>query len=351
MAYLNFSHGGNIWEIRQKYRKEIIDFSANINPLGIPQTVKNALYNNLDKILHYPDSEAKNITKKITKYWGIKEENVLLGNGSIELIYLIVNTFKPRTSLIAIPSFSEYERALKNVKSKIQFLKLKEKENFSLNLCRFNRTDIFFIGNPNNPTGNLILKDRRKARQIKSQLIVVDEAFMDFLPNQKEHTLIWKAVKDKKFIVLRTLTKFFALPGLRIGYLIAHKNIINRLKQYQPPWSTNSLAQLAAEIILNDKKYIKKTYRLIEKEKKFLLRQLAKINGLKPYPSEANYLLIKTEKNNITSGVLRKSLIKKGILIRDCNNFRGLNNKYIRVAVRSHKENLKLIEALRKTIA
>lgn len=350
MANLTFLHGGDVYEVKRKFRKEIIDFSANINPLGLPRMTKKAIYENFDKILHYPDPNSRSITRKIAKYWGISEENVLLANGSAQLIYLIASTYKPRTTLLPVPTFSEYERAAKSVKSRMRFLKLSEKEDFKLSLPATLEADIFFLCNPNNPTGNLITEDRGKIEKFPGKLLVIDEAFMDFLPDQKNYTLVWKAVKKRKIVVLRTLTKFFALPGLRIGYLIAHKDIVSRLKQNQAPWSTNSLAQIAAEEIMDDKEYINKTYELIGKERDFLNLELSEIEGLKPYPSVTNFLLIKIEKRSATSKSLKELLIQKGILVRDCSNFRNLNDKYIRVAVRSHKENLKLLNALKEVV-
>lgn len=350
MCYVDFTHGGNIYEIKRKYRKEVIDFSANINPLGLPPEVKKAIHKNFNKILHYPDSNATNLVQKIGKYWGISKKNLLLGNGSAELIYFITASFKPKTALIPTPTFSEYERASQNAKTKIRFLRLKEKEGFKLDLPPSGNADIFFLCHPNNPTGNFVLNSHKEIEQLANELVIVDEAFMDFLPDQKDYTLIWKAVKVRKLVVLRTFTKFFALPGLRIGYLVAHEDIINKLKQHQPPWNTNSLAQVAAEVILSDREYIGRTHRLIEKERKFLFSQLAEIRGLKAYPSITNFLLVKIRKTGLTSGTLTKKLIEKGILIRDCSNFRNLNNKYIRVAVRLRKENLKLLEALKKAI-
>ena len=346
MANVVFSHGGDIYEAKRKFKGEVIDFSANINPLGLPLALKKTLYTNFDRILHYPDSTARNITKRIAKYWQINNENVLVGNGSVGLIYLIMSTYRPKTTLIPVPTFSEYERAAKSVNSKIHFLKLKEKEGFRLNISQLGNADISFFCNPNNPSGNLILPSLREKRSNSIPgKIIIDEAFMDFLPNQKDHTLIWRAVKNRKIIVLRALTKFFALPGLRIGYIIGHKEVINKLRRCQPPWSANSLAQLAAELILDDKGYVKKTYKLINKEREFLFEQLTGIKGVKPYLSVANFLLMKIEKPGVTSEFLKEALIKKGILIRDCGNFRGLNNKYIRVAVRSREENLKLLKA------
>ena len=242
---------------------------------------------------------------------------------------------------IPAPTFSEYEIAARNVGSSIQFLELKEEEGFRLTLDG-DESEMAFLCNPNNPTGNLLFEDLR----VSGDLVVVDECFMDFLPNQEKHTLIRKAVKAKNLIVLRTFTKFFCLPGLRIGYLIAHKEIVDKLRQHQPPWSTNALAQMAAALILSDDSYAKETHRLIEKERSFLFGQLDKIEGLRPYPSVANFLLIKIERPGISSRPLKESLLEKGVLIRDCSNFRGLSNSYIRIAVRSHKENLQLLAAL-----
>ena len=350
MGNLAFGHGGNIYQAQRKYKRKFLDFSANINPLGLTSQAKEAIYKNFGSILHYPDPEAKNITRKIAQYWGIKEKNVLVGNGSIEFIYLIMSAFKPKTTLIPIPTFSEYERAARCIKSKINFLRLKEKLRFKLQDTKINQADILFLCNPNNPTGNLILTDYRIIEKLPIELIVIDESFMDFLPDEKKYTLIWKAQKNKRIIVLRTFTKFFALAGLRIGYLVAHQSIVNKLRQHKIPWSVNSLAQIAGEIALKDRYYFKATQFIIEKERRFLNTQFKKIKGLKAYPSVANFLLLKIERDKISANDLTKRLLKEGILVRDCTNFRNLNNKFIRVAVRNRKENQKLIVALREIL-
>ncbi|MDI6606049.1 MAG: aminotransferase class I/II-fold pyridoxal phosphate-dependent enzyme, partial [Candidatus Omnitrophota bacterium] len=281
MAGLNFLHGGNIYN----FKKEVIDFSANINPLGLPLGIKESIYKNLESILHYPDPQARGLTAGISRYWGIGRENILAGNGSIELIYLILHALKPKTAIIPVPSFSEYERAAGIANCKIRFLKLKEKEGFKLNLASLGNADILFVPNPNNPTGNLLLQEPAAIKKFPGSLIVADEAFMDFLPDEKKHTLIWRAVKHKNLIVLRTFTKFFALPGLRAGYLVAHRDIVRSLSRYQPPWSVNTLAQIAAGTLLCDKTYIEKTRFFVEKERAFLFNALARIEGLKPFQS------------------------------------------------------------------
>lgn len=351
MADLAFQHGGNIYGIRKKRLEKIIDFSANINPLGLPLQVKRIICENFNRILHYPDPQARGITRAISQYWGIKEENILLGNGSIELIYLIAFCFKPKTTLIPAPTFSEYERAVRTVKSKIKILNLKEADGFRCNISGIGSSDMSFFCNPNNPTGNLLFETGGIIDKLPVKLVVIDEAFMDFLPDQKDHTLIDRAVKSKKIVVLRTFTKFFALPGLRIGYLLACKEIVNKLKKYQPPWSVNSLAQQAGQMILIDNGYIRKTYELIAKERDFLFKQIAKIEGLNAYPSFTNFILVKIENKNMTSIYLEKKLMKYNILIRNCANFKGLSNKFIRIAVRTRKENVKLIRSLNFIVA
>jgi threonine-phosphate decarboxylase len=351
MDNLAFEHGGNIHQMERIYKRNLLDFSANINPLGLPSSIKNALCNNFNKLLHYPDIQAERVSTRIAKYWGIKRENILVGNGSSELIYLIMHTFRPKETLIPIPTFCEYERVARSVKNKIRFIKLREKDNFLIRNLKGSKGDMTFLCNPNNPTGNLIFEGKSSIDKLPAELIIVDEAFMDFLPDEERHTLIWKGLeKSKRVIVLRTFTKFFALPGLRIGYLVAHQDVIAKLRQNQVPWSVNFFAQLAAELILSDKGYIKKTKQFIEKERKFLFNAVANIRELIPFPSVTNFLLVKIGNKNLTSTLLKKRLIQEGILIRDCANFRGLSNKFIRVAIRSHKENLKLLKALKQTI-
>jgi len=387
----NGVHGGNIYEIKRRYKKDVIDFSANINPLGLTKTVKEELAKCYRLILHYPDPDARNLTKQIAEYWEIDEQNILTGNGSTELIYLIAHAFKPEKTLIPVPTFSEYERAvalLQNTENRIQkteppthpspsrgegkgggegqcpnnikYFILNKDNNFDINLAEFittmreERSDMAFLCNPNNPTGRLlkkngVLKIMETAKELKCCL-VIDEAFMDFLPDEKSHTFIWKAVKDKRIIVLRSFTKFFALPGLRIGYLVAHKDLIKRLKQIQPPWSVNSIAQYLARILLNDRDYIEKTRRLINEEREFLFNELAAIKELKPYPSVANFFLVKIIDSRLDSSILTGRLIQKGILIRNCSNFRGLDSRYFRMAVRFRRENIKLIKALREEL-
>jgi len=345
-----YQHGGNIYEIKQKKQASVLDFSANINPLGIPPRINKVLNERLKDLVHYPDTKARRLIAALARYWRVKEENVLVGNGSTELIYLILNAFEPDKVILPAPSFTEYERAARISGSQVRFIQMLESEGFCLNFDSINNCDMLFICNPNNPTGNLVVNSRADIGNIHAKRIIIDEAFMDFVPDEKIYTFILEAVCSKKIIVLRTLTKFFALPGLRVGYLIAHKDIIRILKEYQMPWSVNVLAQAAAEQCLSEDAFIQRSKQLIAKERAFLYERFARIRELKPYLSAANFLLVKIKDKRLTSTCLKERLFGKSILIRDCANFRGLNKQFIRVAVRTHKENMQLAQAIEECV-
>jgi threonine-phosphate decarboxylase len=353
MGKLMFQHGGNIYRAQEMYKGKIIDFSANINPLGLPKGVRREVIDNFASVLHYPDPEAKGIKAKIAQYWEIGEENILVGNGSLEFIYLVMLTYRPRRVLIPSPTFSEYNRAVRQFGGIPQFLNLRKREGFRLNLdslSQFGEVEAVFICNPNNPTGNLLLEEPSQLRNLLGKLIVIDEAFIDFLPKEKDYTVIWKATRNKGLVVLRTFTKLFALPGLRIGYLVAHKETVSKLKNHQLCWNVNTFAQMASATALSARQYIRNTRRFVEKERRFLFENISRIRGLRPYPSVANFLLLRIEKNGMIAGSLTERLLERGILIRDCSNFRSLGNTFVRIAVRSRKENLHLLTHLREVL-
>lgn len=353
-------HGGNIYRLAEELRiaeRKVIDFSASINPLGVSKKVKAEIRKNLKYLHNYPDPDTVRLRKRLGQYYGIDPETIICGNGSTELIYLIARTLKPKTVLIPSPTFSEYERACRTSNElRVTSYELKKEESFDINPDRFIEklkklvtchsslvTDVMaFLCNPNNPTGRLLRRDDVKkiadiAKEFKCYLIV-DEAFIDFCPDDS-------AIKDVEdnpcLIVLRSMTKFYALSGLRIGYGVFPQPLIEVLKRYKEPWTVNSLAQRAAVIALKDKVYVKKTFNLIKEEKRYLEQSFKKLN-IKFFPSAANFYLLKIE----NASEFIKTLKGKGILVRDCFNFRGLDSTYIRVAVRSRKDNKILIDEL-----
>jgi threonine-phosphate decarboxylase len=348
-AAIDFSHGGNISDARRAHGARVIDFSASINPLGMTPSLKRFLHSSMDRILHYPDPSSSALVKRIARSAKIPEENILVGNGSIELIYLLAHAFLPKKVLIPVPTFSEYERAARAVGARIEFLKLREKDGFELPHCTGARADMAFLCNPNNPTGNLLAADR-KLPAWRCGMTVIDEAFIDFLPDEKKHTCIKEAVQRKDIVVLRSFTKFFALPGLRLGYLVGHRDTIRRLKPHHYPWTVNVLAQAAGEAVLGDGAYCRESTAYVEKEKDYLFRELSQTSGLTIYPSAANFLFARIDRKGMNSSLLSKRMLAKGILIRDCINFRALSDRYFRVAVRTASENRKLVKALAEAL-
>lgn len=360
---LNHSHGGNIEATVREFalsRSEIIDFSANINPLGYPPQLPEIIKSNIDRILHYPDSKAITLREKLAERFSLDPQTILVGNGSTELIYLLPRALNPKSAGLITPAYSDYERALKQAGSAITFIHTKEEDDFALNTLELAlETEMVFLGNPNNPTGCLLEKDflLEVIRNNPKALFVIDEAFIDFLPRPQEYSLMKEAVELPNLVVLRSMTKFFALPGLRLGYLVSSPQIVESLERYKEPWTINILAQAAGEHIIFDDEYIRQSRDFISTEKEFLYQELAQIRPFYPFKPSANFILIlmadcglqnkKSAIRNPQSAILRKALIKEGFLIRDCSNFRGLDGRFFRLAVRTREENTGIISALR----
>ncbi len=358
MKYLE-PHGGNIYRTAERLgiaENNIIDFSASINPLGVPKSVESAIKNDSRYLYNYPDPDATQLRLQIAKYHNIKPESIICGNGSTELIYLVAKALRPKRTLMPAPTFSEYERACRmSYEVRVMSYKLKKENNFDINPDEFisaiNRNlpphpsrggNMAFLCNPNNPTGRLlkkedVLKIANAAKRLKCYLIV-DEAFIDFLP---EHSVMKEVKNNPYLIVLRSMTKFYALSGLRLGYGIFPLKIIRTLQEQKEPWTVNTLAQKAGLAALNDAAYRNKTFKLIPKEKKFMEEGFKKLR-IDYIPSSANYYLIRLD----NAGRKITSLRKKGILVRDCSNFEGLDGSYIRVAVKSRKDNARLLKEI-----
>ena len=351
------SHGGNIRKAVEEYGlppDKIIDFSASINPLGMPPGARMAVRKNLDSIHHYPDPECKLLKNAISEYLKISSDNILTGNGSAELLSLITRAFRPKRVLIPVPAFSEYEKAARAEGAKCVFMKAKEGRGFRLgteNIAKnIKGVDLLFICNPNNPTGILYTRKNMKywadTCRTSGTLMIIDEVFMDYVKNPFEHTMIMEAIRNSRILVLSSLTKFFAMPGLRLGYLIGTKTVLKKIRNYQPPWAVNSLAQAAGAEILRDKYFIEKSRRYMSGERLRLYRRLREIDGITPYLPEANFIFCKI--CGITSVDLCKRCAMEGILIRDCSNFRGLDNRFIRAAVMRREENAKMVNTISK---
>ncbi|MCD6537106.1 threonine-phosphate decarboxylase [Candidatus Bathyarchaeota archaeon] len=352
-------HGGEVWDVMSRTglrRNEILDFSANVNPLGPSPLALESIRNNLDCIPYYPDSDCNLLREVIAKYLGcVSRENVILGNGSTEIIHLFAEVFieKGDSALIPVPTFGEYEKAVRKMGGKPRYIRLSRDFHIDLEsfLHEMEGAKIIFLCNPNNPTSTLIphdslLKIVEKA-YVEGALVFLDESFIEFVDEKERFSMVSEIENYPNLFVLRSFTKVFGLAGLRVGYGVAHSEVANLLLRAKIPWNVNCLAQAAAIAALNDDEYLRRTWRLIRDEKAFLLRELRRIRGFKVFPAHANFILINIRDSGFTAAELKERLLKYGILIRDCSSFRGLDEYYIRVAVRTRPENEKFIKALR----
>lgn len=340
------SHGG-IYSIKSP-KSGIIDYSSNINPLGCHPGVKKYIKKQMKLLSVYPDSDSFALKKNLKWYTKVPEDQIVVGNGATEIIYNFCQAFlnKKTPVLIPIPTFSEYEVASKLQNSKITFFKtMNLNDSLDSFIKKIPKKGCVFLCNPNNPTGILI--SRKKIRKIldiskkKSTLVFVDECFIE-LSDQKQSVVIDLKKYDNLF-VLRSLTKSFGLAGMRIGYGLGNKKLISILNKIKIPWNVSGISQKAASASICYHDYLEKSRKIILKETEYLRKSISKINGFSCFQTNANFILIKTK---IKSNILQKKLLKKKILIRDCNSFRGLNHNFIRIAVKTHKENIKLIKAL-----
>ena len=340
------SHGGRFSGGNQQF--DVLDFSSNISPAGMPSSVKSAMKKRLDEMEHYPDTNSINLISSLKKYIKLSDSNIVVGNGAIEILYNFCTTFlSQKRVLIPTPTFSEYESATKLADCKFTFFKtMNLSENLDSFISQIPTNGCVFVCNPNNPTGTILSKKQLTkiilTAKNKSSFVFVDECFIELVPESNQSVINLVKQFDNLF-VLRSLTKSYGLAGIRIGYGIGSKPIIKILKKIKIPWSVNALAQEAGIIAIKNKSHLVKSNSIIKKELNFLNKKIAKISGFECHDSSTNFILIKTKQD---STKIQKKLLKYKILIRDCKNFRGLNNHYIRIAIKSHKDNLKLVNAM-----
>lgn len=351
-------HGGNIYKLQREGKKDILDYSSNINPLGVPESLKKAVSENFSVLTRYPDINYTELRESIGKYNNIESENIIAGNGATEVLFLYIKALKPKKVLIAAPTFAEYERAVKNAECEIDFFELKEEDNFILNKDEFiqkaKNYNLAVICNPNNPTGKFISKEiifeiNENLKKLGTKLFI-DECFIEFILGWKEKTSA--LFKSENIFILRALTKFFALPGLRLGYGICFdKKIIEKINEIREPWSVNGFADLAGKVILNDIEYIKNTEKWILEERKYFtdsLKEIEENKKIKIYETETNFILIKLLE--MTSEEFKSRMEEKNILVRNASNFKFLDNSFIRFAIKDREKNKKVIEAVREVL-
>lgn len=355
-------HGGNVYRARDEYGisiGEILDYSANINPLGVPESLQKAIMNNMNLLTRYPDPDYTGAKRSLAEFNHVNESNIIMGNGATEIIFLIMEVLKPKKVLIPCPSFSEYEQAALFADCEVEHYRIKEEEDYILDsrdLMESLTEDIemLVLCNPNNPTSQIIerkpMKDILDFCREKGITVVIDEAFIDFVDEEFNISMVDELSVYPNLFIIKALTKIFAIPGLRLGYGIGSERLIKRLELKKQPWTLNNMASLAAEILPKDRKYIEETKKWIKAERLRFFSKLSSINGIKVYEPFCNFILIKLLDDRLTSYNLCEKMAQKGILVRNAANFIFLDEKYIRIAIKDQRSNDIFLEKFVKTL-
>lgn len=348
-------HGGNLnWAatIAGCPVSALTDFSASINPLGTPDKAIAAIAENTSKLTAYPDPNYPQLRSHLAQHHQIDSKYILPGNGSAELLTWAGRELaQQKFTYLITPAFGDYNRALKAFGSKIIScpLNLSAKNSFQLPIPQSPHSNSgLLINNPHNPTGKLWSRTEIKSYLDKFDLVAIDEAFMDFLPPFEEQSLIPLVKEYSNLVILRSLTKFYSMPGLRIGYAIAHPDRLKKWQKWRDPWSVNVLAEAAAISAVRDREFQQQTWNWLKPARLDLYNRLKAIPSLQPIKGAANYLLVKTETS--ATQLQEKLLAENRIVIRDCISFPELGDRYFRVAVRLPADNERLVKAIAQII-
>lgn len=353
---MSAEHGADIYAASKETgmdENEIIDFSSNINPLGVPEEVMGAIVNSLKHINRYPDINSRELIKSISGYECVPESNIYVSNGAAEAIFRIAALLKPRKGLVTAPAFGEYEQALKSAGAHVSYFNLYETNNFKITkeiIRKIDKeTDVVFICNPNNPTGQIteknLIEEILTACKKSGTIVVVDECFMDFVEDKNNYSSVKLLESYDNLIIVKAFTKIFAIPGIRLGYCMSlNEHIIKNLKNSGPPWNVSTVAQAAGIAAVNEDAYVNKSVIYVKNQRHYLVNEMNKL-GIRTYDSFANYVFFSLE------GIdLKKAMLKKGILIRSCSNYVNLHDNYYRIAVKTERENRFFMKVLREIL-
>ena len=354
-------HGGNVYAAKRNLGvdvKEFLDFSANINPLGVSPIVKEAMIRSLEYVNSYPDIDAYDLVSSIIDTYGGKRSEIVLGNGAVELIFQICRSLKPVRVIVPVPTFLEYSLAAQSLGIVVHNVPIPLSPAATMpvdELARkLRKNDMVFICNPNNPTGSILdreqllpLLERAKAVGV---WIVVDESFIDFRQTHEKETCRPLVGKFENLVVLHSLTKYLAIPGLRLGFLRAVESVTGLFGRNSIPWNVNVVAQAAGATGLRDSGYRQMTVNWLAKERNRFAESLSKIPGFKVFEPSVNFLLVDIQKSGWTADALQEKLWPHHIMVRNCANFIGLTSGYMRLAVRSEVENDRLAGLLHNIV-
>ena len=340
-------HGGDIYS--KEYR---LDFSANLNPLGMPEAVRRAACEGVELSVHYPDVLCRRLRGAISDAYGADPDHVICGNGAAELIFALAQAQRPGKALLVSPGFAEYELALKSVECETEFYNCTRETGFVIQEdfadLISEDIDLLFLCNPANPTGVLVPKELLEKIALrcaeKKVLLVLDECFNGFLDDPDRASLLDKVPKNRHLFILRAFTKLYAMAGLRLGYgICSDRQLLEKMHSVLQPWNVSLPAQRAGYAAISQTGYVEESRKYVRNERNFLRASLEKL-GLTCYDSAANFLFFEGPE------MLAQQCEKQGILIRDCSNYRGLKKGYFRIAVRKREENEELLRVLKEIL-
>ncbi len=354
-------HGGNLRELARDAglrpvsgngagcaQTALLDFSASINPLGPPECLRPTVSRQLEQVVHYPDPDSHDLVEAIARHEGVPAERIVAGNGSTELLFVLARAMKRRRAVVPVPSYVDYITAARDAEMEIDTLSLDERAGFALDWTalekRLRGGEMVLLGQPNNPTG--LAFDTGKFRAFAAAhpdtAFVVDEAFAEFIAG---YATLMRDV-GANVIVLRSLTKFYAIPGLRLGFAVTHAGTAEALRHRLPPWSVNTLAQAVGVAVLADADYARRTREYVRAQRESLTKALQELPGLYVYPGAANFLLVRLDRAGLDAPALARRLLEEGIAIRTFSPEQHLDGRFFRIAVRTEEENARLRAAL-----
>jgi threonine-phosphate decarboxylase len=356
-------HGSDLEKIEQIYgikKEDIVSFSANVNPLGLSGRIKEELPLHMDVICSYPDREYAKLRSVIATYCDTTPESIIVGNGSTELISLFIKMIAPKKAMIIGPTYSEYERELSLGGGSSLYFPLKEEDDFMLNVDELigslnESIDMLIMCNPNNPTSSAVTRSEMRrildACKRHDIFVMVDETYIEFAENYDKINCVSLTSSYNNICLLRGISKFFAAPGLRLGYAICgNADLMSDIAAIKDPWTINSLAEAAGRIMFTDTEYIKATKELIAAERARVTAALRDTDGLKVYEPVANFVLCRITKENVDADILFDNCIRQNMMIRNCSSFPFLDNSYFRICFMNPADNDKLLKVIQETL-
>lgn len=354
-------HGSDLEKVEAYYgikKEDIIPFAGNVNPLGISPLLKKSMASHIESISEYPDRDYKELRSTLALYCNVPMEHIIVGNGATEMISLTMQLLRPKHALLLSPTYSEYTREIDLVGGHVEEYFLREDLDFKLDLNNLiskltDDIDLLAICNPNNPTSSALNTEEITKILTHCKLhdifVMIDETYVEFAPDINEITAVPLTQEFTNLMVLRGISKFYAAPGMRLGYgITGNMDFLAKMREKQTPWSLNSLGAYAGELMFKDQEYIQKTRNLILSERDKLYKELKEIPTYKVYPAYANFILLKIQKPGLTSSDAFEACIKEGLMIRDCASFQCLDGEFIRFCIMMPEDNARLLNVLKQ---